>query len=221
MDKLRGKKMDVVWDTEQTLLFLSKRLILNKEIKTVIGDRKLDETTVNLLITLFFPTKVQHRDPKANIKVIEFKKWFTTHFQNAAGYISPRDIIHFLSESVKNEQRTGKSKVSSSPLISEKSVLKAFYTLSEAKFKDIENISGFHDVLQFIKSNNMRTFTLNKMKSILGDSDRPDAEVIRQLKVLESLGFLKSKALRGTRDSFYYTYKVAPIYSSHWDASYE
>lgn len=221
MDKLRGKKMDVVWDTEQTLLFLSKRLLMNQEIKDIIGNRELDEATIDLLIALFFPTKVQHRDAKGNIKVLDFTKWFVTHFQNAAGYISPRDIIHFLSESVKNEQRAGKSKVSSTPLISEKSIIKSFYTLSEAKFKDIANISGCSDILQFIKSKNMRSFTRNKIKSVLGDSERPDAEVIRQLKILESLGFLKSRPLKGTRESLIYTYKVAPVYSSHWDAIYE
>lgn len=221
MDKLRGKKMDIVWDTEQSLLFLSKRLLMNKEIKEIIGDRDLNEAAINLLITLFFPSKVQHRDSKGNVKIIDFQKWFNTHFQNAAGYISPRDIIHFLSESVKNEQRSGKTKVTTSPLISEKSVIKSFYTLSEAKFKDIINISGFGDVLQLIKSRNMRSFTLNKIKTTLGDTEQPNAELVRQLKVLESLGFLKSKFLRGTKESFYYTYKIAPIYSSHWDAIYD
>ena len=129
---INARRIDIVWDEEDLISLICKRLLQSEKFRGVIGRELTDEELLNVLL----PEQIDAGDRKPSSKT-----WIMGRIKDGNNNRPPRNIIDLLNKSKeaqgRREARSAREvDPAKGPIIEADSVKRAFSQLSEMRVQD-------------------------------------------------------------------------------------
>lgn len=194
---INSRKIEIIWDDEDILNLLCKRIRENRKILALPDDRRLTDSE---LFYRLFPSQIDTGDRKP-----ETWNWIMSRIRDSNDVKPPRNIIDLINKAreaqIRKEERSERVYGATEPLIEADSIKKGLERLSSDRVEDtlLAEAADYAEYIEKFRGNKSE-YDLDSICKLFKLPKEKTSQIIKEL---SDLGFLESL---GT------TYKIPMLY---------